>query len=349
MKINTKKTELALKAVSSEIDIFIVDAQAEVQALKEEYGNLVPVADTKEGYEQCKQVRKDLLPIKTKLENTRKTLKAPILDAGKLIDSTLKPLTEAVESLYKPFEIAYRAVDDEKKNREAKRQELIESGFNRMDQALVSAAGSTSTVIETMIDEMADFSIDSNVFMEKSDQAAVRHSEVMSKLSEMLMQALRSEELEIKQAEYDQRIAEMEAREQKIKDAEQAEINRKIEQENAKQRAIYEDRRQQEAEAQRAETDRRIEEARQQAKAEAEAKAAEQAEQARKQEQQRQADELAAKQAEEAAREADRNHKASIHNAILESILTTGITDEQAKDIIKLVATRKAGSMYIQY
>ncbi|HEY7865285.1 MAG TPA: hypothetical protein VIC51_04720 [Psychromonas sp.] len=342
MKINTKKTELALKAVSSEIDIFIVDAQAEVQALKEEYGNLVPVADTKKGYEQCKQVRKDLLPIKTKLENARRTLKAPILDAGKLIDSTLKPLTEAVESLYKPFEIAYRAVDDEKKNREAKRQELIESGFNRMDQALVSAAGSTSTVIETMIDEMADFSIDSNVFMEKSDQAAIRHSEVMSKLSEMLMQTLRSEELERKQAEYDQRIAEMEAREQKIKDAEQAEINRKIEQENAKQRAIDEERRQQEAEAQRVETERRIEEARQQAKTEA-------AEQARKQEQQRQAYELAAKKAEEEAREADKNHKASIHNAILESIITTGITNEQAKDIIKLAATRKAGSMYIQY
>ena len=234
MQINTEKTEVALKAVSNEINDFIVDAQAEVEALRSEYKDLVPIADTKQGYDHCKQVRKDLLPIKTKLENARKTLKAPILEAGKLIDSTLKPLSEAVESLYKPFEVAYRAVDDEKKNREAKRQELIQSGFDKMDQALVSAAGSTSTVIETMIDEMADFSIDSNVFMEKSDQAAIRHSEVMQKLSEMLVQAIRNEELEAKQAEMDKqrdemekRIAEMEKREAEFLAKEKAAIEEK--------------------------------------------------------------------------------------------------------------------------
>ena len=224
MEINTTKTELALKAVSTEIDAFIIDANAEVEALKAEYANLVPVADTANGYYHCKEVRKNLMPIKTKLENARKTLKAPILDAGKLVDSALKPLVEAVESLYKPFEMAYRAVDDEKKNREAKRQERIESGFNKMDQALVSAAGSTSTVIEAMIDEMADFSIDSNVFMEKSDQAAVRYSDVMSKLGEMLLQAHRNEELESKQAEMDKRFADMEKREAELKAKEQAAV-----------------------------------------------------------------------------------------------------------------------------
>ena len=216
MEINTTKTELALKAVSTEIDAFIIDAKAEVEALQAEYANLVPVADTNQGYEHCKQVRKDLMPIKTKLETARKTLKAPILDAGKLVDSTLKPLIEAVDALYRPFEAAYRAVDEEKKNREANRQAKIEAGFNQMDQALVSAAGSTSTVVQAMLDEMADFSIDSKTFMEKSDQAAVRHGEVMQKLSEMLLQAIKSEEVESKQAEMEARLSEMEKREAEL-------------------------------------------------------------------------------------------------------------------------------------
>lgn len=342
MQVNTEKTELALKTASSEINIFVTDAAKEVQALEDKYANLVPDASTKEGYADCKKVRRDLMPIKSGLEGARKTLKAPILEAGRLVDNTLNPLSTRVENLYKPFEAAYRAVDEEKKMREQRRQETIQEGFSKLDAALMSASGTTSTVIETIMEEVADFSIDRDVFMEKSDEAAKRHSEVMEKLGEMLLQATQIEEMQAKQAEIEARekaIAEKEAAEAKAREEEQRKIAQ-AQREAEMQKAREEARKQAEADAE-ARHKKEMEEAEQRAK--------DAAENARLEEQKRAEAAAAKAKAEAEAREADIKHKSAVHNAILEAILVTGITEEQAKEVIKLAARHNAGSMYIQY
>ena len=205
MKVNTEKTELALQTASSEIQSFVTNAQDEVKALEERYKALVPDASTAKGYADCKKIRAELLPIKSGLDGARKTLKAPILSAGKLIDSTINPLMERVEQLYKPFEAAYREVDNEKKRKEEERLRSVRLAFDRLTDFIIGASGATSNVIETLIDDLADFDLDPKVFMERTDEAAAKHSEVMDKLAVMLMQARQQEEFAAKQAEIEAR------------------------------------------------------------------------------------------------------------------------------------------------
>lgn len=342
MQVNTEKTELALQAASNEVSLFVKNAEAEVSALEEQYASLLPDATTKKGYDDCKAVRRELMPIKSGLENARKTLKAPILAAGKLVDSTMNPLAERVEALYKPFESAYRAVDEEKKLREQRRQEKIQEGFEQITNAVITASGSTSTVIQAVIDDLADFSIDPDVFMEKTEQAASAHSETMIKLGEMLIQAINFEEMEAKQKE-------IEKREQAIREKELEQERKEIE-EQEKQKAIQREKEMQKA---REEAAKQAEEAakirHEQELKEAEERAKAKAEEAARLERERIEEEQSEEKRQEAIREKNKKHKADIHNAILKEICSTGITEEQGKAIITLAAKRKAANLFIQY
>ncbi len=225
MKINTEKTEIALKTASTEVSNFAVNAEAEVKALESKYATVVPIATTKEGYAHCKEVRRELMPIKADLEKARKLLKAPILAAGKLLDSTLNPLGERIETLYKPFENAYREVDTAIERKKQARLDAIANAFKQFDEAIISASGESSTVIQVLIDDMADFDLNPKVFAERTEEAATKHGEVMTKLTSLLQLATNQEEMEAKQAEMAEReakIAEAEAKEQaRIDKAEQ--------------------------------------------------------------------------------------------------------------------------------
>jgi hypothetical protein len=353
MQVNTEKTELALKAASSEIQLFVTSAEEEVKALEEKLASVVPDATTKSGYADCKKIRSELVPIKSGLEGARKTLKAPILSAGKLIDGAMNPLASRIEALYKPFENAYREVDNEKKRKEEERQQKVRLAFDRLTDFILTASGATSTVIETLIDDLADFDLDPKVFMERADEAAAKHGEVMEKLGSMLLQAKQQEEFAAKQAE-------IEAREQAVREAEQKAYNERIAKQAEKARIETERLNEQV----RVEREKELQDAREQAQKQAEIEA-----EKRHKEEMAQAEQRAKEQAEQAAiaerkrmefeqeqervaaerREADRKHKATIHNAVLVEILKAGITEEQAKAVIKLVANRKAASMYIQY
>ena len=219
MQANTEKTEIALQQASTEISEFVSNAENEVAAIEEQYGSVVPDASSKDGYNYCKSVRRDLMPIKSGLEDARKKLKAPILAAGKLVDSSLKPLADRVDAVMTPFIDAYREVDNEKKRIEEERQAKIQSAFDRMIAVLSEAVGSTSTVVEGLIDDFSDFDFDPEVFQERTDEAVTKHAEIMDKLSGLLTQAIASEEQQRKQEE-------LEARERAIREREEAEERR---------------------------------------------------------------------------------------------------------------------------
>ncbi len=219
MQANTEKTEIALQQASTEISEFVSNAENEVAAIEEQYGSVVPDASSKDGYNYCKSVRRDLMPIKSGLEDARKKLKAPILAAGKLVDSSLKPLADRVDAVMTPFIDAYREVDNEKKRIEEERQAKIQSAFDRMSAVLSEAVGSTSTVVEGLIDDFSDFDFDPEVFQERTDEAVTKHAEIMDKLSGLLTQAIASEEQQRKQEE-------LEARERAIREREEAEERR---------------------------------------------------------------------------------------------------------------------------
>ena len=56
-----------------------------------------------------------------------------------------------------------------------------------------------------------------------------------------------------------------------------------------------------------------------------------------------------AKAAEDSKRLNDRNHKAKIHNEIVDSFVTVGISADTAKELVRLIASGKAGNTYIKY
>lgn len=353
MQVNTQATEVALKEASNEVSLFVVNAENEVKALEERFANVVPIAETKEGYDHCKEVRKELQPIKKGLEEARKTLKAPILEAGRLVDSSLNPLAERVGLLITPFVDAYQAVDKEKERKKQARLNAISDAFKAFDDALVNVIGQTSTVIQVAIDELADFDLDPKVFMERTDEAAAKHAETMERLGSLLMQAINAEEMEAKQKALEDReakIREDEAREQARVDKIAAD------EAQAKQDAIDKEKQaQREAEMQQA-REEAAELAKINAKAaheeelrQAEVRAKQQAEEATRIERERIEAEQAQEKAEAAKREANRKHKASIHNEILTAFLTTGMNETQAKAAIKLIATGKINPLRISY
>jgi hypothetical protein len=223
MIANTDKTEIALKQASTEVSSFVIDVEKEVSAIEAQFKSIVPDASNKDGYDYCKQVRKEVLPIKTGIENARRTLKAPIIKAGKLIDSSLNPLTARLEEVYKPFVDAYQKIDQAKAKAEEERLNKIQCAFDEMSQIALDAMGQSPDVIESIIEDFACFSFDRYIFQERTNEACDKHSSIMEKLSESLQQsiahveqqaqALEQQKIALEQAE---KIADIERREQEI-------------------------------------------------------------------------------------------------------------------------------------
>jgi len=353
MQVNTKATEVALKAASTEVSNFVLSAEKEVIALEERFANIVPIATTKEGYAQCKDARKELMPIKKGLEDARKLLKAPILEAGKLVDSTMNPLAERIGALITPFVDAYQAVDQELERKKQARLNTIIEAFKAFDNAVVNVIGKSSDEIQTSIDELCDFDLDPKTFMERTDEAAAKYGETMERLGALLMQTVQAEEMQAKQQAMDEReakILEAEEREQAridklAADAEQAKQD-KIDEKLKAQRDAEIEKAREEA---RKEAELLAQEAHKQALSDAEQKAIQLAADAVKAELER----IEAQQAQEAteakAREDNKRHKGAIHSKIHTAFLTTGITETQSKALIKLIATRQLDNIRITY
>ena len=204
MEAKTKKTELALKQASSEVAAFVVDVKKEVAAIVEKFGSIVPMANTKEGYEFCQQVRKEVQPIKVALDKARKQLKEPIIKAGKLVDAELNPEILKLEAVYKPFVSAYQNIDNQKKIAEAARQVKMEEAFERMRLVVLESVGKPSLVIEALIDDFADFDMNPKVFMDRKDEAIGKYHEIMNTLSDSL---IRAKEAEAQQEKYEEMLA----------------------------------------------------------------------------------------------------------------------------------------------
>lgn len=353
MQVNTAATEVALKEASNEVSMFVVNAEKEVKALEDRFADVVPIATTKDGYKHCKEVRKELMPIKKSLEDARKTLKAPILEAGRLVDSTMNPLAERVGNLITPFVNAYQAVDKEIERKKQARLDKINNGFKALDDALLSAVGASSTVINAVIDELADFDLDPDLFMERTEEAAAKHGEVMQKLGDMLVSAINQEEFEAKQRELQKREAEIAQGEEKERARIEAEKQRELETQQAKERQAAEEKAQAELAKAREEARAKAEieaaerHKREMAEAEERAKAA--AQKAADDERKRIEQERISAEREAAEREANRQHKASVHNAILVAIEPSGISQDQAKEVIKLIACGKVPHVKINY
>lgn len=162
---NSKSLE-ALTQASTEVTTFVSSALAEVAKVEDYYKGLIPDASTRQGYDFCRDVRRDVLPMKSKLEAVRKTLKAPVIEMGKLIDSNLNPMIERLDVIFRPFETEYRRVDKIAEEKENVRKLAEMAGRQRLANLRDIALGANSSDIEMYIGELRAMEFPLNIYRE---------------------------------------------------------------------------------------------------------------------------------------------------------------------------------------
>lgn len=372
-----------MKQIQKEVDNGAIteynETAARIAELKSTYGTEVPDASTKDGYDRAKQIAGEMTTLRTSLEKKRKEYKAPVLAFGKMIDSEAKRITAEIVEIEEPFKSAYREIDEEKKRIKLEIEERI---IYIKDMPTRAIESESSEVIEAMINELAEYDVSKETFGRRVDEASALVATTLNRLSELHAKQIEAEqeqirieaervELEKLRREAEEREAAQRAAEEKaLREAEEARIA-----EEAAQRAIEEEKARQEAERQRIErekqeaierevkakreaeeAERRRIEAEKQAEldrisAEEKAKrdAEEAAELARQAEIQRQQAEKEAEEKAIALREANRRHVGKIRGEAKDCLMSIGITEDQAKEIVLAISKGQIKNVQINY
>jgi len=319
-------------------------------------GNFIPDMSTKEGYEASKRFVLDMTtPARTKLNTVHKNAKAYWVAGGKAIDAKKNEIMDILVDIQQPHQEAYKAKDQEEKDRKAKFEADLQARIDVLYNYRVLPNGSTSQQITDLIQECGETDTQDGYYHRATDAFQVR-AESLDILNDALMQCVAYEAEQAKQAELAEqnRIQQeqLEAQQEKMRlqqeemDRKQAEIDRK---ENEAAEVI----RQQEAEKQRViDENARIEREKQEA-IEREEYAKQQAEiaaeNAKQAEIQRQKEQATLEQEAAEKREANKRHNAKVHNGILEVLTANGISEEDGKTMIKLAAKRELPNLQINY
>lgn len=347
--------------------IVIAELDEVVEQIEEakEVANFLPDVSTDEGYEKSKRVSLDIGKMLTALENTRKEKKKYFLDGGRQVDKQAEALREQLEDAQLPHKEAYKKLDTEKKEREAKRKSDIESRIDDMEALPDLLDGEPSEKIKESLDKLkAD---PCKGFEEYELRAETVKKESVQKLEALFTKTKKAEEdaaelARLKAADEKRRL---EARDEEIRKeasakAEAAEKKAKAEKAAAEKarkkaeedRVAAEKKAEEDAEKhaaekkaaeEKAEKDRIA--AEKQAKKDAEAAA----ENARKEEIARQ--EAIKQQEIEAAakREANKKHIGKIRGEAKDGLMALGLDETKAKEIVMAIHSGKIKNVTIKY
>lgn len=217
-------------------------------------------------------------------------------------------------------------------DKEKARCVIVEAAFTALNDSAMEAIGQTSTVIETIIDDMETYEFHPDVLRSRTDEFVKKHSDLMTKLQTMLVAQLASEKMQEQQAEFEamkesQRL-QVESEERAKRDAEIAkQATAEAEARHIKQQEEY-------AERARIAT---IEREKRMAidKLEAEEAAKQQAELAAKWERDKIAAEQAAEQARKDKLEANKKHVDAVRCEIKKHLMATcGLDDAEARKVV---------------
>jgi hypothetical protein len=348
---------------------------AQLTELETENAKLVFNYETPAGNKDARSHVYKLRQTKGALERTRKSAKEESLRIGRAIDAEAKDIEKRLESMIGVHQIALDAIEQREKDRVARLEERL---------AEISAIGSlagTSVEFAAAIEVLEPMLLgdDWHEFRERALDAKdktlrslrQRHAErVEHEAREAELARLRAEAQERERKERDERIAheaaeraraEAEAKAQAEREAAarreaEAEARAKAEREAADRRELELKLQAEAAERRRIEAEQRVEQERVEAAAQAErqykeatARAAREAEEAVKREQDRVAAAKAAEEAEQAKREANKAHKTRVNRAALAALVEGGLTEEQAKLCVTLIASGKVPAVAIAY
>jgi hypothetical protein len=341
-----KENALQVFSAAQGLDPYLSKIRAEIDGF-------TPDVTSRKGREAIASIAHKVARSKTALDNIGKDLVAELKEVPKKIDAERKRMRDLLDE----WKDEVRRPLTEWEDAEAARVERIQAQVSRLGDTDVSDMSAAD--IKESIDSLESHVIDARYEEFESEAHRIKASSLAT-LREALavrqkyeaeqaeLERLRAEIALREQREREVRIA-REATERAQREAEQkaqaereAVIRREQETKAAAERQELELRlRAEQAEREKVEAQRRAEQAERDAQA--------RAEQAAAAERQRQADEAARIEREAAAREADRAHKGAILKAAKEAIMAAGITEDQAKAVIKLIAAGQVPSVSISY
>lgn len=236
--------------------------EASLAALRHKYQAVVFQVNTKEGDKEAREARRELVGLRTSLEEKRAELKKPVLELGRAIDAEAKRITAEIEALEKPIDEQIKAEEKrkaderaareaaEKAEREARekaekaRVDAIQAKIRAIANKPFEVLGKKPLDIENAINQVEFTPVTDVEFEEFVIEASEARETAVSKLREMHAAAVHQEEEEKRLAAEREQL-EQQRREQEAKlEAERQELERKRQEQQVRE---DEQRRQREA------------------------------------------------------------------------------------------------------
>jgi colicin import membrane protein len=320
----------------AKVDEIYQDYKVQISEAKKLNEQTVFLYETKQGNKDARSYIYKLRQSKTAIEKARKEAKKESLEYGRKIDSEGKRLIGEIDEMITVHEQPLKLIEQ----KEADRVLQITQRITRISE-LENEAGLNSTGLQQNYDTIFALDIDDS-YAEFKEKVLIAKDSALKNLAERLKQEkqdeaeqaelerLKQAETERLQKERDERIA-REATEKAEREAKNRTEQIEREKLEAEQKAIL-------ADQLRIESEKRAKIEREQA-----------VEEARRSEIARQKAEQEKTQAEEAARIANQQHVNTINQQSKESLMTFGLSEEQAKFIVHIISTKQVQNITINY
>lgn len=333
--------------------------------IRQEIDGFVPDVTTAKGRKEIASIAYKVAQSKTALDNVGKELVADLKEVPKKIDAERKRMRDLLDSWKDEVRAPLTAWEEAETARAAKHQANIDYMKLRLecrDLDSVELKENIAVIEGTIIGEHWEEYEAEAARLKDKVLTALRDALAIREKHEAELAAIakfQAEQAAREQKEREERIAREAAEAERMAAEQRAQAERDASAQRERDALLAAERRelelklqaeQAERQAAQAERDRIAAEQRaEQERADAVRRQAEAVERAAQVERQRQADEASRIEAETKAREADRAHKGAILKAAKEAILKSGVTEDQAKAIVKMIAAGSVPSVSIQY
>ncbi len=324
------------------------DIDSTIEKIREQAKDLPTDMSIKKNRDEVASFAYKIARSKSAVEKAGAALSAEYKEIPKKIDANRRVYKEAFERLQEEVRSPLNQWEQAEKERVQRHEQRIESIKQNTDLGDDACSVSIGSAIDMLNDLVVDESweeFETEAHRVKSDRLKQLQDQLAKRLKYEEEQAelarLRLEAEERERAEREERIAREAAEKARI----EAEQKANAEREKAIREKI-------EAEQRELQARRDLELAEQRriaAEKQAELDKIEAAERAKQQEIERQQAEAARIESERLAREADKSHKAKINRQALTDLIAIGLSDEQAKAVIKAIVTGKVSNVSISY
>lgn len=205
---------------------------AALAELKQKYSTL-PDVNTEDGYALVKAGIKELTGFRTSLEEARKRVKAPYLQAGSIIDAEAKRITAELVALEDPMKAAKKEVDDRKERERQERIARLQGKVDAIKAMPAQVRGKSSAEISDMIDRVGEIDAEHD-FYDLTKEAVAARQAALDELAMMLTERLAFEAAEEERKQLEAQNAEL----RRQQEAQQAELRRQQEELERQQREL---------------------------------------------------------------------------------------------------------------